>query len=112
MIDQTRSRAPLDVGGLLFLAEIASENGHQDQARACAEAALERDPDNIAARLQSASLAALMNDFSKAREEYERVLQLDPENKPALEMIDRLTSARRLRNWATRFAQWINRDFF
>lgn len=112
VIDQTRSNASLDIGGLLFLAEIASETGCQDQARACTEAALERDPNNIAARLQRASLAALMNDVSKVREECERVLELDPGNKAALEMIDQLSSARGIRKWAARYTLWINRHFF
>ncbi|WP_165187532.1 tetratricopeptide repeat-containing sulfotransferase family protein [Caulobacter soli] len=78
------SRDGGNVGALRLLARIRQERGDLDEAEAVLEAVLDRAPDYHAARLDYAMLLLQRQKHRQAREEAERLLAHDPDNRQYL----------------------------
>ncbi len=79
-IDPTGS----DVEALLDRAKSLSANGDATGALALLDAAIEREPDNVAARLARGEAHLDADDLAGARADYDRAVELDPADDKAL----------------------------
>lgn len=61
--------------------------GRSNEALAIVEAAVEKEPENVALRLLRAEYYYGMNKFELAIEDYARVLEIEPENTQALQLL-------------------------
>lgn len=73
-----------NVGALRLLARIRAERGASGEAEALLRAALDRDPDYHAARLDYAMALLQQQRHREARQEAERLLEIQPDNREYL----------------------------
>ena len=72
------------------LADLYVGNGRLKDALPQAIAAEELDPNYIHARLLVAGISSALDDDKTAQQQYERVMQLDPKNQNAINMLKKL----------------------
>lgn len=68
----------------LLVGRRAFQAGQYEQARAAFAEALQRDPDNISARVNLATTLGALEQWSEARSLFEETLSVDPDNRASL----------------------------
>ncbi|XGW01851.1 hypothetical protein V3C99_014162 [Haemonchus contortus] len=85
--EQKRTRDDLMLAAYLNLSLTASKMGEMLDCIKYCDKALELSPTNVKALYRKAGARAALSDFDEAKKIYERILELDPENKAAAQQI-------------------------